>query len=178
MTISLSRLLQYSINYEDEMVPLERELDFLTRYLQFIRFRYGQRLKYTFRIDEACLSCVVPRMILQPLAEVSMRYSLKEDEGYLSITIEGRIDEDKLILVVSDDGEGLSDVELARLQDALRHINQKFSPVGAYSVNKRIVLLYGDIYGLHVSNNPERGARFTLTLPKILDVTNSSLRRR
>ena len=178
MTISLSRLLQYSINYEDEMVSLEREIDFVTRYLQFIRFRYGQRLKYTFKIDEACLSCVVPRMILQPLVEVSMRYSLKEDEGYLSLTIEGRIDDDKLILVVSDDGEGLSDVELSRLQDALRRVNQKFSPVGAYSVNKRIFLLYGEGYGLHVGNNPERGARLTLTLPKILDVSNSSLRRR
>ena len=178
MTVSLSRLLQYSINYEDEMVPLEREIDFLTRYLQFIRFRYGQRLKYTFKIDEACLSCVVPRMILQPLAEISMRYSLKEDEGYLAITIEGRIDGDKLILVVSDDGDGMSESEMARLQDALRRVNQKFSPVGAYSVNKRIVLLYGDEYGLHVGYNPVKGARFTLTLPKILDVNKNSLRRK
>lgn len=177
MTVSLSRLLQYSINYEDEMVPLEREIDFLTRYLNFIRFRYGQRLKYTFKIDEACLSCVVPRMVLQPLAEVSMRYSLKEEEGYLAITIEGRIDEDKLILVVSDDGEGLSESELVRLQDALHRVNQKFSPVGAYSVNKRIVLLYGDAYGLHVNNNPDKGARFTLILPRILDVSRNPLRR-
>ncbi|MBQ9511612.1 MAG: histidine kinase, partial [Lachnospiraceae bacterium] len=173
MTVSLSRLLQYSISYEDEMVPLDQEIDFITRYFQFIRYRYGQRLKYSFEIDDACLSCVVPRMILQPLVEVSMRYGLREEDDYLSIVIGGRIEGDKLLLTVCDDSDGISETELNRLNEALLRVTEKFSPVGAYSINKRVVLLYGEDYGLTLHNKEERGICMTLTLPRILDVSSS-----
>ena len=68
MSTNLADILRFCIT-PDEFVPLRRELEILSRYVEIQRIRLSESFSYTEAVPEALLSCMVPKMLLQPLAE-------------------------------------------------------------------------------------------------------------
>ena len=68
MIIRLSDFLRYSLKHrENEFVPLIEELGRMKDYLAIEKVRFGEKLKYEFKINPACEQFPVPTMIFQPL---------------------------------------------------------------------------------------------------------------
>lgn len=67
MSTNLADILRFCIT-PDEFVPLRRELEILSRYVEIQRIRLSESFSYTEAVPEALLSCMVPKMLLQPLA--------------------------------------------------------------------------------------------------------------
>lgn len=67
MLVSLSRMLRYSIQNGKDVVTVKEEMDFISRYLQVMLYRYGDRLRYSIDLEEGSRNASIPRMTLQPL---------------------------------------------------------------------------------------------------------------
>ena len=52
MLVSLSRMLRYSIQNGKDVVTVKEEMDFISRYLQVMLYRYGDRLRYSIDLEE------------------------------------------------------------------------------------------------------------------------------
>ena len=86
MSTNLADILRFCIT-PDEFVPLRRELEILSRYVEIQRIRLSESFSYTEAVPEALLSCMVPKMLLQPLAENAILHGLSGVEhGELSVT--------------------------------------------------------------------------------------------
>jgi sensor histidine kinase YesM len=127
MTGQLASLLRSSLDTgANSLVPLEQELKVVRDYLDIERVRFGDRLKYTFEIDDAVMARAVPRLSLQTLVENSVKFAVapRREGGTILVGVAAR--GDRLRLEVSDDGPGFDVNEspaghgLALLRDRLR----------------------------------------------------------
>jgi len=151
MVAALSDLLRMSLqNIGAQEVPLQSELDFLQRYVEIMRLRFGDRLEVSIDIDPETRDARVPNLFFQPLVENSFRHGFG-DLGQGSITISVRRDGDMLRCDVVDDGRGL-------------RTGHK-EGVGLASTRSRLSHLYGDNYVFTMRGAPNEGVHVTVVIP-------------
>jgi two-component system LytT family sensor kinase len=104
----LIELLRASMEVGDHTeVPLAEELDFVGRYLDLQKVRFGDRLRPKIHIaDPELLRAQVPPLVLQPLVENSIVHGIRKRPAGGEIEVFAFRDGDTLQLEVSDSGPG------------------------------------------------------------------------
>ena len=77
MTSALAKLLRQSISNEDEIVTVEREIEYTRNYLAIQKLRYRDQLEYIIDIDEEVLHRKIVKLVIQPLVEKSIYNGIK-----------------------------------------------------------------------------------------------------
>lgn len=165
MLVSLSRMLRYSIQNGKDVVTVKEEMDFISRYLQVMLYRYGDRLRYSIDLEEGSRGASIPRMTLQPIVENSIKYGFGEDRDCLEIRISTRIQKGVLSVIIADDGVGIRPELLEELKANLDQGQNQTDHIGIYNVHKRIRLVYGSRYGVGIDSKIEEGTVMTLRVP-------------
>ncbi len=164
MTVSLSRLLRRSISNKDEFVRVCDEIGYVSEYLKIQKMRYHDKLDYDIDLAQEASQCYVPKLIIQPLVENAIYHGIKVKPEGGSIHILGRIEEDHLLIRVTDDGVGMDSETLHHIFDEKKE--KTGSGVGVNNVNRRIKLCYGDAYGLWYESSPGKGTAVDVILPQ------------
>jgi two-component system LytT family sensor kinase len=116
----LSDLLRLTLeNLGQQEIPLQAELDFLSKYVQIEQTRFADRLIVRFDVQPETLDTLVPNLILQPLVENAIKHGVAKKTGPGHIDISARREGDKLRMEVRDDGVGLSENALTALQKGI-----------------------------------------------------------
>ena len=104
----LIELLRTSMSVgERSEVPLAEELDFVGRYLDLQKVRFGDRLRSHIRVtDVDLLRARVPPLVLQPLVENSILHGIQKHRAGGDISVRAFRDRDELRLEVRDSGPG------------------------------------------------------------------------
>jgi signal transduction histidine kinase len=153
MIAALSDLLRMSLRSVGvQEVELREELEFLQRYLEIMRLRFGDRLTVTLDIDSEVLDARVPTLVLQPLVENSLRHGFGDGmrAGHVRVTVAP--DGEMLRCEVVDNGRGIP-------QGGPRE------GVGISNTRARLRHLYGERFSLELMANPDGGARVSLAIP-------------
>ena len=132
-------------------VPLATEIAFLEQYLAIEQVRFADRLHVTWTIDDAVRSARVPIFILQPLVENAVRHGVMPRAAGGRITITARPVDDRLELIVEDDGVGLRDGQS--------------EGVGLGNTRERLRTMYGHRATLNIETAASRGVRVVIGLP-------------
>lgn len=167
--VNLSKLLRYSIQNTVDTVRFKEEFDFVKRYIEIMKVRFGERLEFNDNISYEVKEVSVPKMIIQPIVENAVKYGFGENVEVLRIEISAYIEDEKLYIIVKDDGVGI-DKDL--LKDLVFNLNEKYNSsdhIGLYNVHKRIELLYGIDYGLEINSEVGKGTKVVLVLPEIFE---------
>ena len=159
---ALSSLLQNTLTNKNEYITIQEELENLENYFSILRIRYAGSFEYSFHVEEdELLSCLVPKLILQPLAENSVMHGSSDNGTVMEIQITCWREDEDVIIELSDDGKGFEVTD-----DALApHPERK--RIGVANVNDRIQLNFGRKYGLKINSQPGKGTTCTLTLPEL-----------
>jgi LytS/YehU family sensor histidine kinase len=141
----------------DPEAPLRDEIAFLRGYLEIEQARFGDRLQVAWQLDPRSESLPVPQLILQPLVENALRHGLSRRARPGSLTISSIVHDERLELVVADDGVGLPPDLAARSSRG----------VGLANVRARLSKMYGDRAQLSLAPSEAGGvtARVVLPLP-------------
>ena len=137
-------------------VPLRQELEFVEKYADIQRTRFGDRLVLEIGADPDALDAMVPSLVLQPLVENSIRHAVERQEQTAHIAVIGRRRNDRLVLSVADDGPGFPDYVLTPVPGR---------GLGLANTRARLQALYGADGKLHVGKTESGGALVTLDLP-------------
>lgn len=167
---TLARLLRYSIKGGNQ-VTLKDELDNISNYLFIQKFRYEDRLHYTFDTDPDLLGLPVPKLILQPLVENAIVHGLEPKKEPGCIRVRCFVDDSQdICLCVEDDGDGMAEeARCALLQrccasDATGAFDN--DSIGVVNVYRRMRLTYGAQFRFEIESSPMHGARYTLRIRK------------
>lgn len=161
LATDLAVLLRSSIS-GPEIVPLERELELVERYVDIQSIRFEDRFVCEIDVPERYQSCRVPKLCLQPLVENAIVHgAMDREEGYVKIW--AGEEDGALLLCVSDNGPGMPEEVLACLASGDGRIPG--GHLGLNNVNSIIRLHYGEGYGLSARNLDGEGSCVQLRLP-------------
>ena len=159
---ALSSLLQNTLTNKNEYITIKEELENLENYFSILRIRYAGSFEYSFHVeDDELLTCLVPKLILQPLAENSVMHGSSDDGSIMEIQITLWEENGHIVIELNDDGKGFEVT-----QESLAPHKER-RKIGISNVNDRIQLNFGREYGLHIDSHPGEGTTCTLTLPRL-----------
>lgn len=90
-------------------VALADELAQVRMYTRIQELRYGDRLRMEWRIEAGIDDAVVPHLLVQPLVENAIKYSVETLSGPRQVLVEASRIGNELSIRVADDGAGLDD---------------------------------------------------------------------
>jgi two-component system sensor histidine kinase LytS len=150
-----------TLENSDELITLDRELEYVRRYLAFERARFGEeRVRVTEDVDAAALGALVPAFVLQPLVENAVQHGIRP-AGALHITIEGHARNGRLEIVVRDDGRGIAEADLARV---LEPGFGRGLGIALKNVDDRLKGHFGPGSGLRVTSREGEGTSVRVTV--------------
>lgn len=114
---NLSAMLRHNIRQLDRPVNLSQELASLENYLYILRIRFGDRYQFTLSVQDNYPDIKMPAMILQPLVENAFIHGLAEQDTGGRIDISLNWSEEELLLVVKDNGRGMSSEKISAILD-------------------------------------------------------------
>jgi len=95
------------VRTRSDSATLGDELEMLENYLQILKIRFGDRLRWDTDVDGEARSMMFPPMLLQPLVENAVRHGIEPKIGGGAIRIRATLDDRSLRIEVSDTGVGL-----------------------------------------------------------------------
>lgn len=158
MIYALGSLMRISLSGENYLVPLEEELRHVELYVKLVDFRFRGRIAMHIEIPEELKREKIVKLTLQPLIENAIEHGLAKRRNDGNIWIKGERQGEKIYIHVIDNGDGVSEEELIKLQKQLEEspINSG-RHIGLRNVNQRLKLVFGEEYGLRLSSMPEGG---------------------
>ena len=160
MSTNLADILRFCI-LPDEFVELRQELAILGRYVEIQRIRLSDSFTFAQDVPEGLLSCLVPKMMLQPLAENAILHGLSGvQDGRLTVT--ARESDGVLEICVLDNGCGFP----AEMLGPYQAPEQQTGHLGLFNVDTILRKHYGESFGLRLENRKDgAGACITARLP-------------
>jgi len=170
MIAILGKLLRYSISDLHEESSLADELLHVRNYVEMLNYRYPNRFKLHIACDEEHERYAVIKLMLQPIVENAIYHGLDDSKPAMRITIASERAGSVLLVRIIDDGIGIEQAALTRLNESLAEgtapgADRKQGGIGLKNVNERIKLHYGQGYGLFVNSAPGAGTEVVLRLP-------------
>ena len=107
LVLRLSSFFRYSLESDEKVVPLGREIQLLRDYMELQETRYGDRITMEVRSDPALEDVPVPKFILQPLVENAILHGLRQCTEGGCIRVRSRRDRTgNIVITVTDNGCG------------------------------------------------------------------------
>ena len=165
----LSKLLRYSINASEARCTLAEDLEYTKHYIAIQRFRFTDTLDCKLDIAREAQNCIVPKLLIQPLIENAIQYGLTGtgEKRKLLIVIRAHIENENLVMTVTDDGNGMAEKKVSELHEMLSEHTRTTNHFGLYNIAKRIRLLYGEKSGMIIKSGLHRGTSITIFFPAV-----------
>jgi len=125
-------------------------------YLDIEQTRFGERLVLQFDIDEKAKLARVPSLLLQPLAENSIKYAIAANENGGTIKLKATVHEDELQIELTDTGPGTV---------ANQPAPKTGRRVGLHNTLQRLKTLYDDAYVFDINLHPSGGLKINIHIP-------------
>lgn len=127
-----------------DYVAVEDEIFALRSYLHIQQVRFPD-IRVETEIEEEVFKYKMPQFILQPIVENCYKHAFHCKRGKIGIA-GGLSDLRNIYFVISDNGKGLSDEELRKINDALEKAGdwEPQGGIGLLNVQRRLKLLTGE----------------------------------
>lgn len=162
----LSLYFRSCLDMENNFVTIAYEIEHTRLYLKILQVRYKDKFNVIWQIDDEILNYKILRITLQPIVENAIYHGIKPKRENGTVTITGRAEEGNIILEVMDDGVGMTEEYVEKLNAGMkpRYIMDE-KHIGIGNVNQRIKLIYGTEYGVTVKSEPREGTTIRIIIP-------------
>ncbi|AEI42761.1 sensor histidine kinase [Paenibacillus mucilaginosus] len=163
----LGKLMRRSIEIGDRKITLREELDIARCYLELQQFRFDdERLTYELHLDHSAMSVEIPPLIVQPLVENAVVHGLEDVEEGGIVIIGTRVESDRVVITVEDNGCGIPEGKWREIEHSFQDMEDADEHrIGLRNVHQRLILTYGEGFGLKLDCPPGSGTRLSFSIP-------------
>ena len=127
----LAAMLRYSTNTKERYATVEKELEYLERYIFLLKSRYEHRLEVEVDCEESVKQEQLPKIVLQQLVENSIQHGYNNSKNIMKIYVHGWRDETGWYFEVRDNGQGTTEEVREELNKKMRKIRKKIMSRGS-----------------------------------------------
>ena len=165
---ALSNYYRNCLSKGEDIISLEKELEQIDSYLTIQNMRYDDIINLVTDIPYQIQQILIPKMTLQPIIENALYHGIRVKEGETGrVTMRGIHAGRFIYLEISDDGIGMEEEKIRELNAHINDFSENFG-YGIRNVNRRIKILFGEIYGLEYFRNEETGITVRIKLPNTM----------
>lgn len=170
MVEALSDQIRYVIGTVNDLVPLRREIDILTKYVYLLNCRFNNKISFSCSCGQLA-DCLIPKLILQPMVENAFIHGIKPMDGPGHIQLGAERVGDKIVLTVMDNGVGMTAEAVDKIYALLdsdqpgEKKDYEWGSIGLKNVHDRLRYLYGTEYGVSLFSTPGVGTVIHVTIP-------------
>lgn len=161
----LSDSLRYIGDSTQDYVDMQDEIMHIERHLNIIKIKYKDNMVINMHVPESILHIKIPKLIIEPVVENSIKHGLMNVEPPWRISIEGYNVKNKWYIKIRDNGIGFDEHLLESMIDKFASINPraevhnlKIGGMGLINAYVRLKLQYDDQAVFKIFNHPEGGA--------------------
>ncbi|MBK8845973.1 MAG: histidine kinase [Bacteroidetes bacterium] len=134
-TVQLKTLFKLAGNHsQSALITLDKEIEFITQYIELENLRLRNTLHYKIIVDEAIVqpNTYIATMMLQPLIENAIWHGLAKKEGVKKLDITISATNDTLNITIADNGIGrkqssLTNKKTGHQSKALLNLNERLN---------------------------------------------------
>jgi len=160
----LTHLLRYSASGSSSFVTLAEEMEYTRRYFLCMKTRFRDDLDFSISIPKEMESLIIPKLLVQPLAENCMKYATNREPPWL-ICVGGSLHGGMWEITVRDNGPGFDPELLPELNSVLAAQGTggdtpglDLGGMGLKNIAARLFLRFGDHAYCRVGNSAGGGA--------------------
>ncbi|MDK8188526.1 sensor histidine kinase [Paenibacillus sp. UMB7766-LJ446] len=181
MVEGLSDFLRISLNQGRDYCPVGQEITHIRHYVRVQSIRFPDKFAVHYIVDQALEQRMMLKLLLQPLVENAMIHGIQPKAGMGTITIMIRQEQERMSVLVLDDGAGMGRDRLEYVRSSLvslveeeqhdsNHHRTEKEPMkqggyGLRNVNERLLLHYGAEAQLEVDSRVGGGTRISFSIP-------------
>lgn len=175
MVKALGQFYRLSLSGGNEQIPLSAEMKHAQLYTDIQNMRFDDSIQTHWQLDESAGKCLIIKIILQPLIENAILHGILEKpskRGQLWVCAKRK--QDIITITVADDGIGM-DAETIQANFSPSHAGSVTETSGGYGVRNicdRLLIAYGEPYGLSCESALGKGTLVTITIPAIEPTAN------
>ncbi|MFD0714788.1 histidine kinase [Paenibacillus sp. GCM10027626] len=171
---NLADVYRYTARFEQSEVTLREELDIMNKYFEIIHLRFPATFHRTVTVNERFLDCLCMKLTLQPLVENAVKYAIEPHGGDGTIIVSAYEDEGDLVIEIADNGKGIPAAQLEEIHQMLAQaaamrnadaVPHPHSSLGLANVHARLVLKYGERYGIRIDSFLGKGTVVSVRIP-------------
>lgn len=147
---SLGNLLRASLSSQRPLVTLSYELELVDSFITIQKIRFEDQLEFRLQVSPEALDGRIPPLTIQPLVENAIHYGMEEMTEVCHIDLTAEITDGILCIQVRNEGSQFEEDLLNKLRKKIRQPNG--FGIGLLNIDQRIRLIFGEEYGLSLSN--------------------------
>lgn len=154
---NLGDLLREVLLVKDEnMIPVNKEMIILNKYLQIMQTRFSDHLLITIEVDKKAEKALIPSMLIQPILENSFKYGYSYDSTNLIVDLAIFRKDKWLVVQIKNNGPSIAD----------NNLDKGF---GIANIQERLRTQFEDDFKFSFSNlENEKGVITSIKLPLVL----------
>ena len=162
----LSRFYRLTLSRKSTISTIAEESEHVSIYVDLQNMRYHDSISFILDIPDELNKYPIPRLTLQPVIENAIRHGILEKEDKTgTIVLTGWMEDDDIILLVSDDGVGISPEVLGKILSGSGKSTSGGNNIAVYNTHRRLQLLYGNKYGLRYTSTVGKGTEVEIRIP-------------
>ena len=165
LTLVLSKLYRATFSSGKDFITVNESIVSIENYLYIHKVRCGELFTYEIQVEEEAKGYLILNLVLQPLVENALMHGIQKresDGGLVKITAKMR--NNMIHICVYDNGPGIR-LEKLKLIKANMVANNQTNDSGLKIVNRRIMLFYGEKFGLNLWSSYGKGTCVSFSFP-------------
>ena len=169
MVEKLAVMQRQYVEWGEDSVTIEQEVEFVKAYLALQKYRFGERLSYQIEIDEECRKRKVPKLTLVTFVENACVHGIesKASPGWIFVRV---YEQNELICMeIEDTGNGMEEGKRQELLENMRNADiemlKKKGRVGIVNACLRLKMVSENKVKIDLDGEEGVGTLITIWMP-------------
>ncbi len=157
------------VEWNQDVIPLYREMGFIKNYLKLQQYRYGDRFSFSINVSDDVSDAAIPKLTLATFVENACVHGAEKKTRDVVIMLNAHSAGDRLVLEIEDTGAGMDSASAERLQKRMRECTfadlKKNRHIGILNACLRTKLIAGGDVDFLFESEEQIGTYIKITMP-------------